>query len=121
MSDLLLFDHSETLDGVCTCDALAQPPAAHSARLLQDTAQLLGRLLERLGPPGPLEDGHDWDFDLQVEDPQGQDWPWVWTHQGLHWPEIPDGQTRLRLALSIATRTHGQDALDEILQDGEPR
>jgi len=118
MSELLLFDHSETHEGLCTRDALASPHPAHSARLLQDTAALLHRLQQHLGPPGALEDGHEWDFDLQVHDAQGQAWPWSWSSEGLCWHQMPKPDTRLRLALSVAAQARCQAELDDCLQSG---
>lgn len=63
----LEFDCSEDVEGVCCWDALAQPAARHTPALLHEVAQLLA-WAHRFGPqgPGPLEDGADWDFDLQI-------------------------------------------------------
>jgi hypothetical protein len=64
---LLDFDCSEDAEGVVCWDALAQPAARHTHALLQEVSQVLGWAhgLGRPGP-GPLEDGADWDFDVQV-------------------------------------------------------
>ncbi len=63
----LEFDCSEDSEGVVCWDALAQPAARHSPALLLEVTQLLA-WAHRFGPhaPGPLEDGADWDFDLQI-------------------------------------------------------
>lgn len=66
------FDLSEDTGGLRTWDALASPAAAHSAALLQDTRALLQRLMQALGPPGPLDEGHRWDMDLSLYDEAGQ-------------------------------------------------
>lgn len=69
---LLDFDCSEDADGVTCWDALAHPQAPHTTALLQEVAKVLawahqwGRSFSAKGP-GPLEDGADWDFDLQVK------------------------------------------------------
>jgi hypothetical protein len=64
---MLDFDCSEDADGVTCWDALAQPQAQHTPALLHEVAQVLA-WAGRFSPagPGPLEDGADWDFDLQV-------------------------------------------------------
>jgi hypothetical protein len=68
---LLDFDCSEDADGVTCWDALAHPQGTHTSALLQEAEQVLtwahhwGRQFSATGP-GPLEDGADWDFDLQV-------------------------------------------------------
>ena len=64
---LLDFDCSEDADGVTCWDALAHPPARHTPALLAEVSQLLA-WAHRFSPtgPGPLEDGADWDYDLQV-------------------------------------------------------
>jgi len=61
------FDCSEDSQGVVCWDALAQPAARHTPALLAEVTQLL-RWAHRFGPqdPGPLEEGADWDFDLQI-------------------------------------------------------
>ena len=63
----LEFDCSEDNLGVVCWDALAQPATRHTPALLEEVRQLLV-WAHRFGPqaPGPLEDGADWDFDLQI-------------------------------------------------------
>lgn len=70
---LLDFDLSEDADGVVCWDALAQPQADHTSALLQEVAQVLS-WAHGFSPQGPgaLEDGADWDFDLQAS----------WQHNG---------------------------------------
>ena len=64
----LEFDCSEDTEGITCWDALAQPAAAHTTALLHEVAQLLA-WASRLGlpGPGPLDEGADWDLDLQVQ------------------------------------------------------
>ncbi len=64
----LEFDLSEDTDGLRTWDALASPAATHTADLLAETQALLLHLQRHLGPPGPIDDGHLWDLDLQLHD-----------------------------------------------------
>lgn len=65
---LLDFDCSEDADGVTCWDALAHPSARYTPALLAEVEQLLA-WAHGFSPagPGPLEDGADWDFDLQVK------------------------------------------------------
>jgi len=64
---LLDFDCSEDAEGVVCWDALAQPAPQHNPALLQEVAQVLrwAHGFDHEGP-GPLENGANWDFDLQV-------------------------------------------------------
>ncbi|MFM7026449.1 MAG: hypothetical protein ACKOWC_10385 [Limnohabitans sp.] len=66
------FDLSEDTSGLRTWDALASPGAVHSAALLQETEALLQHLVQELGPAGPVDEGHRWDMDLQIQDATGQ-------------------------------------------------
>ena len=61
------FDCSIDTEGVLCWDALASPQPGQHHGLLQEVALVLGWAY-RLGPQGPgaLEDGADWDFDLQA-------------------------------------------------------
>ncbi len=64
---LLDFDCSEDAEGVVCWDALAQPAASYNAALLAEVNQVLCWCHRfDLQGPGPLEDGAQWDFDLQV-------------------------------------------------------
>lgn len=64
---LLDFDCSDDADGVVCWDALAQPDPAFNPALLQEVVQVLvwAHAFDTQGP-GPLENGANWDFDLQV-------------------------------------------------------
>jgi hypothetical protein len=64
---LLDFDCSEDTEGVVCWDALAQPQPRHNRTLLDEVAQVLAWAhgFDAQGP-GPLEDGAEWDFDLQI-------------------------------------------------------
>lgn len=64
---LLDFDCSEDTEGVVCWDALAQPHPRHNSALLHEVAQVLtwAHGFDAQGP-GPLEDGANWDFDLQA-------------------------------------------------------
>lgn len=64
---LLDFDCTEDADGVVCWDALAQPAPPYTQALLQEAAQVLqwAHGFDEQGP-GPLENGAQWDFDLQA-------------------------------------------------------
>lgn len=71
---LLDFDWSEDTEGVVCWDALAQPQPRHNSAVLREVAQVLAwaQGFDAQGP-GPLEDGANWDFDLQATlHPEGQ-------------------------------------------------
>lgn len=119
MLDYLVFDRSESADGTGSWDALASPGAAHNQRLLEETSALLKNMHDRYGPPGPLDEGHAWDFDLQLHDEQQHAWPWVWSTRGLQCLHHPTPGTRLTLALSLCATAQLQPALEPLLTDGQ--
>ncbi|PUE11004.1 hypothetical protein B9Z51_01310 [Limnohabitans sp. T6-5] len=79
------FDTSEDAHGVICWDALASPRPIHNPGLLAEVAHLLSRLSELHGSPGPLDDGHLWDCDLQAHDIKHQSLPWHWHGHQLQW------------------------------------
>lgn len=89
----LEFDLSEDTDGLHTWDALASPGAAHTEPLLAEVQALTRQLTQELGMPGPVDEGHAWDMDLQIHDERGQPWQ-------LHACAPPDGRITLALSLS---------------------
>jgi hypothetical protein len=61
------FDCSEDAEGVVCWDALAEPQAQHHQALLQEVSEVLAWAYRFDAPgPGPLEDGAQWDYDLQA-------------------------------------------------------
>ncbi len=64
---LLDFDCSEDAEGVVCWDALAQPQPRHKSALLREVAEVLAWAhgFDARGP-GALEDGAQWDFELQA-------------------------------------------------------
>ena len=66
----LSFEPSDDADGVLTLEALASTPlaaAAIHAAVLAEVQQVLDWAWQQFPHShGPLDDGHDWDHDLQV-------------------------------------------------------
>jgi len=68
----LIFDHSEGADGVVTLDAMASTSAAQHALVMAEVQQVLAWARQRFPhTAGPVEDGMDWDHDLQVSSEDG--------------------------------------------------
>ncbi len=64
----LNFDLSEDADGVTTLDALASTAPAQHAAVLAEVQQVLDWAWQRFPHGhGPVDDGLDWDHDLQVQ------------------------------------------------------
>ena len=63
----LIFDTTEADDASGSFDAMASASAAHWPALQAELAQVL-RWAHAAFPagPGPLDEGHDWDLDLQA-------------------------------------------------------
>lgn len=62
----LLFDISDDTDGVHCFDALAATRLEHRDRVLQEADCVLTWSRAQFpNGPGPVQEGHDWDFDLQ--------------------------------------------------------
>jgi hypothetical protein len=89
----LEFDLSEDTNGLRTWDALASPGASHTGALLAEVHALTAHLQQALGTPGPVDEGHAWDMDLQIHDEQGQPLP-------LQASAPPAGRITLALSLS---------------------
>jgi hypothetical protein len=69
----LTMDLSDGSDGVSTLEAMASTPAAQHAAVLAEVQQLLDWAWQHFGHRhGPVEDGMDWDHDLQVAVEAGQ-------------------------------------------------
>lgn len=106
----LEFDCSEDSEGVVCWDALAQPAASHTAALLREVTQLLS-WASRFGRqgPGPLDEGADWDFDLQIQlhPPHSQhstpaQAQWHPAQQTLNIHPAPGPEDRVELSLSLS-------------------
>jgi hypothetical protein len=64
----LEFDYSEDTEGVATFDAMASVGPAHLPGVLADIEQVLGWAFAHFaGSRGPLDEGMQWDFDVQSQ------------------------------------------------------
>lgn len=100
----LEFDSSEDSEGLVCWDALAQPAPHHTLAMLQEVTALLA-WAHRQGQyaPGPLEDGADWDFDLQIHDGHVPiETQWSSARQTLDLSPTPQANTRISLSLSLS-------------------
>lgn len=65
--DYLTFALDEVDDGVSTLEAMASTRAAQHAAVMAEVQQVLGWAWRRFPDAhGPIDDGMDWDHDLQV-------------------------------------------------------
>jgi hypothetical protein len=117
----LEFDCSEDTEGVVCWDALAQPAASHTEALLREVTQLLA-WASHFNPqgPGPLDEGADWDFDLQVHlhKPHSQHSTpaqahWQAEQQTLNILPAPTPEDRVELSLSLSGTPAFAQALRE--------
>jgi hypothetical protein len=100
----LEFDCSEDSQGVVCWDALAQPVARHTPALLEEVRRLLV-WAHRFGPqaPGPLEDGANWDYDLQIRCGNRQvHCVWQSAQEKLALSPKPSSDEEIVLSLSIS-------------------
>ena len=71
MLNYLDFDTSDDGEGIATFDAMAYAPAERWNALQAEVEQLLGWCTAQFALPGPLELGHQWDLDLQLQSKAG--------------------------------------------------
>lgn len=68
----LIFERSETDDGLVVLEAMASTRAAQHAAVMAEVQQVLDWAAQRFPHGhGPLEDGGDWHHDLQLSDEPG--------------------------------------------------
>ena len=61
------FDVCEDTSGLQSWSALASPTATHSQALQAEVQTLIDDLRSHLGAPGPLDEGHTWDMELNSD------------------------------------------------------
>ena len=100
----LEFDLCEDTGGLYTWDALASPAAQHTRALLAEVQALAAHLTQQLGPPGPVDEGHAWDMDLQIHGAQDQ-------------PLTADAAAVCAQRLTLSLCLSGSEALADLLAD----
>lgn len=100
MLDYLDFDTSDDGEGCTSLDAMAYAKAAHWPALLTEVTQLLAWCSNAFGTPGPLEDGHAWDLDLQLQSDAGDALDVQWDARG-RLLLAPDAAQHSALQLSL--------------------
>lgn len=112
----LEFDTADDGGQACSFDAMASVTAAHLPALLAEVGGLLDWLALQFGPPGPLDDGADWDLELQASQDTVQPLQTLW--QGGP-PRLSAGGgaaiQRTTLTLALALREGPAQALRAIL------
>ena len=74
--EYLEFDYSEDEEGTGTWDAMASVKAERVPALAAEIAQLLQWAQRQFaGCQGAVEEGMEWDYDLQSQDDEGQSLP----------------------------------------------
>lgn len=110
------FDYSEDAHGGASWDAMAYVAPERLSALGQEVAQLLNWARAQFpSGPGPLDEGHDWDYALQAHAADG-------THLACHdhgdkgLALAPTGQP-VQLTLSLCGTPAFAQALTDYLQD----
>jgi hypothetical protein len=68
----LIFDFSDDAHGITTLEAMASTPAAQHAAVMAEVQQVLDWAWRTFAHThGPLDEGMDWDHDLQVNVEEG--------------------------------------------------
>ena len=103
MLDYLDFDTSDDGDGSTSLDAMAYATAAHWLALSAEVLQVLAWCSDAFGTPGPLDEGHAWDLDLQLQSGAGDALALQWDarQRQLLAPQAAQ-QTALQLSLTLS-------------------
>ncbi|MEY4427928.1 MAG: hypothetical protein RLZZ182_617 [Pseudomonadota bacterium] len=73
----LLFDHSQDTEGVHTFEAMASVGPTHWPQVQAEVARVLAWAHGQFrGERGPLDDGGDWDYELQGLQEVATAWQW---------------------------------------------
>lgn len=114
MLDYLDFDTSDDGEGLTSLDAMAYAKAAQWPALAAEVTQLLAWCSDAFGAPGPLEDGHRWDLDLQLQSDAGD-------ALALHWDarqrQLLAPQAAQQTALQLCLTLSGPDPLAQQLTE----
>lgn len=103
MFDYLVFDRSEDEQGIVNWDAMASVPASRVPDLQAEMEQVLVWACTRfVGQLGPVDEGGDWDVDVQAQDDDGEPLPLQWDARTgrVHLSAAGVGRTTVSLSLS---------------------
>lgn len=113
MLDYLDFERSDDGEDTTTWDALAHVAAARWPQLSRELLQVLRWAAAQAGAPGPLDDGHAWDYDLQLQDAGGRPLALQFSaRDGTLSHASLEHAGRLQLALSISGSPAFAEAFD---------
>ena len=103
MLSYLIFDPNEDDQGNVNWDAMASVVAERVPALQAEVEQILHWACTGFaGSHGPLDEGGDWDVDLQAQDDDGQPLPLTWQpdDDNVRLTAANQGRTTLTLSLS---------------------
>ena len=95
----LVFDRSEDEDGNVNWDAMASVSASRVPDLVAEVQAVLA-WADAHFKCMPLDDGGDWDLDLQAQDDEGQTLPVHWDAGQLQLAAAGTGRSTLSLSIS---------------------
>ncbi|MCE1251526.1 MAG: hypothetical protein LWW82_12485 [Comamonadaceae bacterium] len=116
--DYLDFDYSEDANGQPCWDAMACVSATHLPALCAEVVQLLTWAQAQFpGRQGPIDEGFDWDYELQAQTEDGQPLACSYLPHSAQLQLAPAAPTqRLQLSLTLCGSAAFGLALDDFLQ-----
>ena len=112
----LVFDRSEDEDGNANWDAMASVSASRVPELVAEVQAVLAWAEARF-KCAPLDEGGDWDLDLQAQDDEGQQLPLRWDASARQLQLSAAGAGRSTLNLSISGTPQFAQAFDAAWPD----
>lgn len=113
MLDYLDFERSDDGEDTTTWDALAHVDAARWPVVERELVQVLAWAAAQAGTPGPLDDGHAWHYDLQLQDADGRPLAIQFSARDRALSHASLAHTaRLQVALSISGLASFAEAFD---------
>ena len=110
--EYLEFDYSEDEEGTGTWDAMASVKAERVPTLAAEITQLLQWAQRQFaGRQGAVEEGMDWDYDLQSQDDDGQPLPVHFDKANGQWTLQASATGYTTVSLSLSGSTQFGDAL----------
>ena len=110
--EYLEFDYSEDEEGTGTWDAMASVKAERVPTLAAEITQLLQWAQRQFaGRQGAVEEGMDWDYDLQSQDDDGQPLPVHLDKANAQWTLQASATGYTTVSLSLSGSAQFGDAL----------